>query len=196
MFGTRTRPAGPTAAVARPQHKGVGRSSDAKAERVSDDLRRGSGRFLQQRRRAAGLTFGAMAAYGVVGLYQFGILKHVPEPPLPLLDADKVDASGEAYVLLHTPDSTLGIASAGVTLALAGMGSAQRWREQPWVPVATAAKVALDAAGSAYLLVEQLTKHRKICSWCTAAAVFNLLAVPAVIPEAQAAWKVWRRGPH
>jgi hypothetical protein len=47
------------------------------------------------------------------------------------LDADRVDPSGEAYALFHTPDGSLGIASAGMSLALAGMGGAMRYRQQP-----------------------------------------------------------------
>jgi len=41
--------------------------------------------------------------------YQLGLLRRVPELPLPGVDADAVDASGEAYVLFGTPDSALGL---------------------------------------------------------------------------------------
>lgn len=128
----------------------------------------------------------------MVGLYQFGVLKGVPEPPIPGLDADRVDASGEAYALLHTPDSALGLTSAGITLTLAGMGDADRWRDRPWIPLALTAKAAADAAGSLLLFAEQVTKHRRICSWCTLAAAANLVALPATLPEGKAAWKAMR----
>ncbi|MBA3251956.1 MAG: hypothetical protein H0T66_17000, partial [Geodermatophilaceae bacterium] len=114
----RPRPAGPPAASVRPRPGGVGRSSSPAAERVSDDLRRGTGSFLEQRRWVAGLTSLASAALGVVGLYHFGLLRRVPELSLPFLDADAVDASGEAYQELKTPDAALGLVSAGVTLVL------------------------------------------------------------------------------
>lgn len=52
----------------------------------------------------------------------------MPEPPLQGLDADRVDASGEEYALFHTVDGGLGIASAGMSLALAGMVGATRYR--------------------------------------------------------------------
>jgi hypothetical protein len=42
-----------------------------------------------------------------------GIIKRLPEPKLPYLDADRVDASSEAYEWLSTPDAILGIASYG-----------------------------------------------------------------------------------
>lgn len=189
---TRGRPAGPPAASVRPGPGGVGRSTSMKAERVSDDLRRGSGDFLEQRRWIAGLGSLASAALGVVGLYQFGVLRRVPELPLPFLNADAVDASGEAYQALKTPDATLGLVSAGVTLVLAGMGARDRARTSPWIPLALAAKTATDAAGSGYLLAEQLTKHRAVCSWCTVAAVAQVLTLPLAVPEARTAWRAWR----
>lgn len=180
-------PSGPPAASVRPRSAGIGRSSSPAAERVSDDLRRGSGSFLEQRRRIAGLTSFAAAALGVVGLYQFGLLRNVPELPLPFLDADAVDASGEAYQELKTPDAALGLLSAGVTLVLAGMGDRDRARTMPWVPLALAAKTAADAGGGLYLMAEQITKHRKVCSWCTVAAVAQLATLPIALPEARAA---------
>ncbi len=183
----RSRPAGPPAASVRPRSGGIGRSSSPAAERVSDDLRRGAGNFLEQRRRIAGLTSLASAALGVVGLYQFGLLRRVPEPSLPFLGADAVDASGEAYQELKTPDAALGLVSAGVTLVLAGMGDRDRARTQPWVPLALAAKTAADAGGGLYLLAEQITKHRKVCSWCTVAALAQLATLPIALPEARAA---------
>lgn len=185
---TRTRPVGPPAAAVRPGGGGVGRGTSEAAEAVSDALRRGSSPYLDSRRRTAALQMGAAATLGVVGLYQFGLLKSVPEPSLPGLGADAVDASGEAYEMLKTPDSALGIASAGVSLVLAGMGGARRHEEQPWIPLVLLAKSLVDAAGGTYLFAEQVTKHKKVCSWCTVSAGLLIATVPVVLPEARAAW--------
>ncbi len=122
-----------------------------------------------------------------MGLYQFGILRRVPEPPLPGLGADAVDASGEAYAILRTPDSALGIVSAGITLALAGMGPGDRAWTRPLLPVALFAKCVTDAVGGLSLTAEQLTKHRRICSWCTLSALALVASVPAAWPETRAA---------
>jgi hypothetical protein len=188
----RERPAGPAAAQVRPSSGGIGRASGPAAEAVSDALRRGAGGFLEQRRRTAVLQTGAAATLSVVGLYQFGVLRSVPEPPLPGLDADAVDAAGEAYTVLKTPDSSLGIASAGVSLVLAGMGGARRHEEQPWIPLVLLAKSLVDAAGGVYLFAEQLSKHKRICSWCTMTAALLVATVPTVLPEARAAVRAWR----
>jgi uncharacterized membrane protein len=163
------------------------------AEEVSDALRRGAGEFLERRRRIALLQTATAATLSVVGLYQFGLLKTVPEPRLPGLGAERVDASGEAYVVLNTPDATLGIASAGVSLILAGMGGARRHQERPWIPLALLVKSLIDAAGGLCLTAEQLTKHKRVCSWCTASAALLVATVPTALPEARAAWREWRR---
>lgn len=170
----------------------IGRKSSPAAERVSRELRTASGATLRQRRRIVVLSLLAGGSMGVITLYQMGVIDHLPEPPMGRLDADSVDASGEAYNLFKTPDAALGLASYAVTLALAAAGGADRARAQPIVPVALVAKVALDALGAAYLTVEQGSKHGKFCSWCLVASAASLAMVPTAIPEARQAWKTLR----
>jgi uncharacterized membrane protein len=188
----RERPAGPVAAVVRGSKGGIGRPSSPSVEEVSDDLRRRAGTFLDRRRRVAALSLGASAAMGVVAAYQNGLLRHLPEPPLGVLDADRVDASGEAYELFKAPDAALGLASYALTLVLAGAGTARRVDERPWLPLTLAAKVAADALGGLYLTAEQASKHRRFCSWCLAATVASVAMVPQVLPEARAALRQLR----
>ena len=166
---------------------GIGRSSSPAAERVSADLRTGQGDALRRRRRVGAMALSAAGLMGVVAAYQMGVLKHLPEPPLPMLDADKVDASGEAYQYLKTPDAAIGLASYATTLVLAGMGSGRRAEERPWIPLALAAKVGLDTVSALYLTVEQGSKHRRFCSWCLVAAGLSAAMVPQVLPEARTA---------
>lgn len=191
---TRRRPSGPPAADVRGASGGIGRSTSPEAEAVSDALRRGRHAFIDRRRRIAGLSLGGMASLGVVAAYQFGLIRRPPEPHTRPFDAEGVDASGEAYRYLLTPDAALGLVSNAVTLALAGTGTAQRAEARPWVPLALLAKTVGDAAFGAYLTLEQGTKHRRFCSWCLLAAGASLAAVPQAIPEAREAWKTLRRG--
>lgn len=187
----RRTPSGPPAETARAQG-GIGRGSSRFAERVSDDLRRGDSPDLTRRRAATGLTLLAITALQVVHAYQTGLLRRVPEPRLPWLDADRVDASGEAYHLFGTPDAGLGIASYGASLVLYGAGAADRATSKPWLPLLAAAKAAGDAASGIFLFGEQVTGHRKVCSWCTLAAAANVAALPFVVPEARRAWRALR----
>ncbi|MDP9403924.1 MAG: vitamin K epoxide reductase family protein [Actinomycetota bacterium] len=159
---------------------------------MSDALRRGAGDYLEQRRRLSALVLSAMGSLGVVAAYQFGLLRRPPEPRTWRLDAERVDASGEAYEYLKTPDAALGLASYALTLVLAGTGPAGRAASRPWVPLALAAKVAGDAAWGVYLTAEQGSKHRRFCSWCLLAAAASLAALPQALPEAGAAWRTLR----
>lgn len=185
-------PAGPPAKQVRGSSGGVGRSTSDQAERVSDDLRRRTSPHLRRRRRQTAFMLGATAAMGVVSLYQTGLLRHLPDPPLPGFDSDRVDASGEAYETLKTPDGTLGIASYGVTLALVGMGGADRAGSQSWVPLLASAKLAYDGAGAAWLTAEQITKHRALCFYCLLASAATWAALAESVPEAKSAWQSLR----
>lgn len=188
----RARPAGPPASEAGPVRDGIGRGSSPHAEAVSDALRRLDSPDLTRRRQAAGLVLSALGSLGLVAAYQFGLLRHVPEPPLAVLDATNVDASGEAYQLFGTPDSTLGLASYAVTLALLGTGSADRATTAPLLPLLAAGKAALDVVSSGYLFAEQVSSHRRLCGWCTLAAAASVAVLPLTLPEARTAYRSWR----
>lgn len=129
----------------------------------------------------------------LITLYQVGLIKHLPEPPLPFMNADKVDASAEAYEKLSTPDAVLGLGSYAATMALAAMGGADRVRTMPWVPIALAGKVAVDVATAAKLSIDQWTKHRAFCFWCLLAAAATFATAPLVVPEAIAATRSFGR---
>ena len=188
----RERVSGPPASEVRGRKGGIGRSSSPAAEAVSDDLRRRRGDFLDNRRRLSALVMSGMGSLGVVAAYQFGLLRRPPEPHITPLDAARVDASGEAYQFLKTPDAALGLASYAATLVLVGMGPARRAESRPWLPLALAAKVVTDAAFGVFLTVEQGSKHRRFCSWCLLAAASSVVAVPQAVPEARAAWRALR----
>lgn len=173
---------------------GLGRTSSERAERVSDDLRRGSGELLRRRRRAAGLLLGASSALGVVSLYQLGLIRHLPDPPLPGFDSDRVDASGEAFAVGLTPDGPLALVSYAASLMLVGLETADRAHERPWIPLALAGKLTLDAVGALGLTVEQLSRHRALCAYCLVAAGASVAAVPQALPEARAALRTLREG--
>jgi uncharacterized membrane protein len=173
--------------ASRADDAGMGRPSSARAERVSRELRTGRADVLRRRRNVGAMALSAMGSLGVVTAYQMGLLRHLPEPPLPIFDADRVDASGEAYHYLKAPDGALGLLSYAATVLLAGMGTARRAEETPWIPLALAAKVGLDAASGLYLTAEQASKHRRFCSWCLAASVLSVAMVPQVVPEARLA---------
>ena len=124
---------------------------------------------------------------GLISLYQMGVLRHLPHPPVKGLDSDKVDGSPEAYRRLATPDAALGTASYAATLVLAAMGGKARARNHLWVPLALAAKVGFDVAQAVRMLVVQWTHFRSFCFWC-----LSLQAAPS---PALLAWGERREQP-
>lgn len=150
---------------------------------LSRQLRHGASPALRRRRAVAGLTLAGIGSLSLVTLYQLGVLRSLPEPPLAHFDADCVDASSEAYALLATPDGALGVASYAVTLVLAAMGGEGRAGQQPWIPLALAVKVTFDVLASAKLTLDQWTRHRAFCFWCLLAAVASFTTAPLIVPE-------------
>lgn len=151
---------------------------------LSEQLRMGSGKTLGRRRAVIGQSLMASAAMGTITLYQTGIIPHLPDPPLPFVNSEKVDASEEAYRILHAPDGALGLGSYAATLTLAAMGDENRAQTHPWIPLALAVKVGFDAIYAAKLTVDQWTKHRAFCVYCLIAAGATFATTPLVIPEA------------
>ncbi|MEO6873054.1 MAG: vitamin K epoxide reductase family protein, partial [Chthoniobacterales bacterium] len=143
---------------------------------MSQELREGEGGSLPQWRGIVALELAAAGSMGLIALYQMGILRHLPEPPLPGFDADKVDASEEACSRFQMGDAFLGLGSYAATTGLAAMGGADRAKSQPWIPLALVAKTGLDAAQAAKLTVDQWTKHKAFCSWCLLAAATTFAA--------------------
>ncbi|MGI8483474.1 MAG: hypothetical protein ACR2OU_04345 [Thermomicrobiales bacterium] len=90
-----------------------------------------------------------------IALYQMGIIRHLPELPLPRLNADVVDAASEASAIPAMPDALLGLEGYTITAWLATMDGDDRAWTRPWIPLALAGKVVLDVATGAKLTVDQ-----------------------------------------
>ena len=158
-----------------------------KPTELSHQLREGTGSELARRRGVVVLTLTAAGSMGLIALYQMGIIKHLPEPPVPGFDADTVDAAGEAYAKFSMPDAVLGFGSYAATMGLAAMEGKDRARERPWIPLALAAKAGFDAVQAGKLTWDQWAKHRAFCFWCLLATGVTFATVPLVVPEARTA---------
>ena len=153
-------------------------------KQLSRQLREDGDHSLARRRGIVACGLAAAGAMGVITLYQIGIIKHLPEPPLPGFDADKVDASEEAYSYFQTPDAFIGLGSYAATMGLAAMGAKNRAETRPWLPLVLLAKTTGDAAQAARLTIDQWTKHKAFCFWCLLAAAATFAALPLAVPEA------------
>ncbi len=151
---------------------------------LSRQLRLGDSPDLGRRRKVLGLSMVGVAAGVIVGLYQTGVVKHLPDLPGDLWNADKVDASDYAYKRMRTPDGLMMIVSYGLTAALAGAGGEDRARRAPLLPLAAAAKVLGDAVFALKLGREEWAENEALCWYCQGATLASLASVPLVLPEA------------
>jgi hypothetical protein len=155
---------------------------------LGEQLRGDTGEFMQHRRAAALLTLLGMASLGAIALYQVGVFKRLPEPPLSVLDAEKVNGSPEAYGIFDTPDAVLGLGSYAATLGLTAMGGAKRAHTHPWIGLALAAKSLLDSLQAASLTRKSWIRFRGFSLYSLITALSTFLVLPLVLPEARAAW--------
>lgn len=156
--------------------------------RLSRELRLGHTDDLERRRWAFGLSLAGAAIGGLVGAYQLGLIRRLPDPPgvgggRPF-DSEKVDASDYAYERLDTPDGALMLLTYSVTACLIAAGGKDRARTHPWLPIAAAAKSAYDLATAAKLAQEEWADNEALCFYCQTATALTVVSTALTLPEA------------
>ncbi len=155
---------------------------------LSHELREETSPDLARRRWAIGLSFAGVLIGKVVGAYQTGIIKRLPDIlPGRIWDAEKVDASDYAYKRMQMPDAPLMIVTYGMTAALAAAGGKDRARQNPALPIAAAAKAGLDLATCLKLAREEWQENKAFCSWCQMATLISAATLALSLPEAMKA---------
>src|SRR6266542_1664814 len=79
---------------------------------------------LRRRRTLAALASAGLADFAVISLYQLGAIRHLPDPPVPAFDSDRVNGSTKAYAF-GVPDGTTGALLYAAELVLAGVGGSR-----------------------------------------------------------------------
>ena len=156
---------------------------------LSRQLRLGHSPDLTRRRWIIGLSMVTAVAGQIVTLYQTGIISHLPDPPLSVLDSDKVDASDYAYQRLQMPDAPAMIITAGITASLAAAGGQDRARQLPWLPVALLGKTLIDLVTNVQLGREEWQTNKKLCFYCQTSTLAATIAAGLAVPEAIKALK-------
>jgi uncharacterized membrane protein len=121
-----------------------------------------------------------------VTLLQTGIVKHLPDPPLPGFNSDKVNSSDTAYAL-RIPDGTLSLASLAVNVPLSALGGKDRAEKHPWIPIAFAVKAGIEAAAASWYFYQMPAKEKAWCPYCILGTLANLGILALAIPEASKA---------
>ncbi|SFP55766.1 vitamin K epoxide reductase family protein [Tranquillimonas alkanivorans] len=151
--------------------------------RLSRELRTGRSPDLRRRRWVIGLSLFGAAVGGIVGAYQTGITRRLPDPPVGPFDSERVDASDYAYKRMETPDGLQMTVTLAATAALAGAGGEDRARTKPHLPVLTTVKALYDVGTAMKLAQEEWNENRALCAYCQAATVSTVAAAALSLPE-------------
>ena len=151
---------------------------------LSHELRQSTTPHMQRRRWIIGLSLLGTAMGQIVSLYQTGIIKDLPDPPIGPFDSARVDASNYAYKRFETPDALMMIVNYGLTAWLAGAGGKGRVETQPLLPVAMALKTLIDSGTAVKLGFEEWGENKALCVYCQVATVASLASVALAVPEA------------
>jgi hypothetical protein len=144
--------------------------------------------LMRWRRGVIGWSLVGMASMGVVSLFQAGLIRHLPDPPLPGFRSDQVNSSDTAYAL-GVPDGTVSLASLAANVPLASCGGADRSRRKPWLPLSFAAKTGVEAMVATWYFLQMPLKEKAWCAYCITGAVANWAVFLSSLPEARAAWR-------
>lgn len=147
---------------------------------------------LAGRRWTVGLSLAGMASMAAVSLLQIGMVKHLPDPPLPGFSSDTVNLSKAAFPL-GIPDGTLGLLSFAANLPLAAWGPADRARRMPWLPVISTAKALVDVLVSAWYFYQMPAREKAWCGYCIVSALANVGILVLSLPEGRRALAALRR---
>jgi uncharacterized membrane protein len=150
---------------------------------LSRELREGNTPDLIRRRWIIGLSMVGAAMGQIVSLYQTGILKSLPDLPIPNVDSDRVDASDYAYSRLNSPDGFIMVLNYAATAWLAGAGGKDRAKKTPMLPIAMGAKLLVDAVVATELAREEWAENKAFCEYCQVATLCSFASLALAMPE-------------
>ncbi len=113
----------------------------------------------------------ALGTLAVIALFQSGAIDSLPDPPGDLFASERITLSKMAHPA-GIPDSYLGLASYGATLALLLLAQQSRLAKR-----ALGAKLLIDAGAAGFNAVRQVVRFGKLCSWCTGTVLATAVMV-------------------
>lgn len=144
-------------------------------EQLRSDLQSGSGDDLWRRRTIINLSLLGIGTMAAATLFQTGIFKHLPDPPIENFDADAVTSSHVAFAL-GLADAGLSVASLAANVPAAPFGGEKRFISKPLIPIAFVGKAVTEAVIAGWFFYQMATKERKWCAYCitNAAAIWGI----------------------
>ncbi|WP_051340968.1 vitamin K epoxide reductase family protein [Azospirillum halopraeferens] len=149
-------------------------------------IRRRGGTGMALRRATVATSLIGMASMAAVTLYQTGLLRRLPDPPVrrPHFDTAKVNSSDEAWGY-GMPDGPITLAMHAGNLMLAAAGPPERVRTRPWLPMLAAVFAGAQAAVAAKYLFHTMPKvDRAWCPYCVTDALMHFGTFAFTLTEA------------
>jgi uncharacterized membrane protein len=164
-------------------------SGELKPQQLRHAVQDDAGPEMRLRRGIFGVSLHGIASMAIVGLYQLGVIRHLPDPRTrrPHFHSDKVNASDEAFGY-GMPDGPLTIAAHAFNIALAAAGPPNRYRKRPWLSLlATAASGAQAAVAAKYLFYTMPKVDKAWYPYCITDALTHFATFALTLPEARRA---------
>jgi hypothetical protein len=152
-------------------------------KQLSEELRQGKNPDMSRRRAIIGLSMLGGSMGQIVTLYQTGVVGHLPSLPVPLFDADRVDAANYAYSRFNSPDGPIMMLNYALTAWVASAGGLDRARRNPLLPIAMGIKILIDSGVSLELAREEWSENKALCDYCQVATVCSVASLVLAIPE-------------
>jgi uncharacterized membrane protein len=139
---------------------------------------------LLRRRKVVLISLTGLGNAGIMILHQTGILRRLPDLPLPGLDANAVTSSKKAFEF-SMPDSPLAASLYSLIMVFATYGGNRQLKRARWVDGLLLGSVLVNAAAGIQYFLNMAFKQKKICLYCVTAALINVSMTPF-------AWKEWK----
>jgi uncharacterized membrane protein len=152
-----------------------------KAEELRRELLYGNSKELKVRRNLIALSIIGLIDFGIISLYQTGIIKKLPDLPGKIFDSNQVNAAKDAY-LFGIPDGLISGTVYAVTASLAAAGVHRRPGAKS-VPtdLMLSGAVLGNTLGAGYYLANMAFSQKKICLYCVTGAIINFISAGLVI---------------
>ena len=146
-------------------------------------LRQRESRELEFRRIAMGASLLGMASMAAVTLFQLGVVRHLPDPPIDGFDSDRVNAPERAS-LWGIPDGFYGMTAHAVTLALTAAWTSDQPRRPPWLPLLAAGFALGQAIASGWELWRRPKGNKAWSAYRLVDAAAHVTTAGLMVPAA------------
>ena len=148
---------------------------------IKDALRMEKNPDMDNRRKVIVLSALGLFDFSIISLYQTGVIRKLPDIPLPVFDSNKVNASKEAYQF-GVPDGPVSAVIYSLIMVFAAAGGSEKVARKPVFDLLLGGAVAANLSGALYYLYDMAFRQKKICLYCVTGAAINIASAVIIAP--------------